>query len=179
MSTSRTILSCTALVIALIGLALTFKTWWGSQRLGVASLHIGSPYQNTRYAVKYVGDEVCARCHAEIAEAYHQHPMGRSLVPIEAALAIAIGHTDGQPLFEAQGIQYAIAHRDGRLVHQETRRKASGDIVAQNEAEVRFVLGAGRQGFSYLIERDGFLFQSPISWYAQMGVGTSRQAMRS
>ena len=29
------------------------------------------------------------------------------------------------------------------------------------------MLGSGRQGASYLIDRDGFLFQSPISWYAQ------------
>jgi hypothetical protein len=28
------------------------------------------------------------------------------------------------------------------------------------------VLGSGRQAFAFLIERDGFLFESPITWYA-------------
>ena len=37
--------------------------------------------------------------------------------------------------------------------------------IAQNEAEVQFAVGSGRQGVAYLIERDGFLFQSPITWY--------------
>ena len=37
--------------------------------------------------------------------------------------------------------------------------------IAQNEAEVQFAVGSGRQGIAYLIERDGFLFQSPITWY--------------
>ena len=39
-----------------------------------------SPWLNTRPEVKYVGDAVCARCHADIAETYRRHPMGRSLV---------------------------------------------------------------------------------------------------
>ena len=38
-------------------------------------------------------------------------------------------------------------------------------IIAQNEAEVQFAVGSGRLGVAYLIERDGFLFQSPIAWY--------------
>ena len=41
----------------------------------------------------------------------------------------------------------------------------SGRVIAQTEGEVRFVVGSGRLGIAYLIERDGFLFQSPIAWY--------------
>src|SRR5262249_25055087 len=33
--------------------------------------------------------------------------------------------------------------------------------------EVQFALGSGTRGITYLIERDGFLFQSPIAWFAQ------------
>ena len=44
---------------------------------------------------------------------------------------------------------------------------SSGRIVTRNEAEVQFVLGSGRQGLAYLIDRDGFLFESPITWYSQ------------
>jgi predicted CXXCH cytochrome family protein len=35
------------------------------------------------------------------------------------------------------------------------------------EAEVKYALGSGTRGVSYLIEREGRLFQSPISWYRQ------------
>ena len=52
------------------------------------------------------------------------------------------------------------------MIHQETRRNASGATLYQNEAEVQYAIGSGRQAFSYLIERDGFLFESPITWYA-------------
>ncbi len=130
-------------------------------------LDVRSPYRNTRPGVKYVGDAACTRCHAEIARTYRSHPMGRSLAPIDAAAPGPDGTGDGRPLFEAQGLEYSVAHRDGRVFHQETRRDSAGRVVARNEAEVQFVVGSGRQAFAYLIEHDGFLFQSPITWYAQ------------
>ena len=42
-------------------------------------------------------------------------------------------------------------------------------MLAEIEAEVRFALGSGTRGIAFLIERDGFLFQSPIAWFAQQG----------
>ena len=32
---------------------------------------------------------------------------------------------------------------------------------------MKYALGSGTRGISYLIEHDGRLFQSPISWYGQ------------
>jgi tetratricopeptide (TPR) repeat protein len=93
--------------------------------------------------------------------------MGRSLAPIGAIPAAEGDEAPGRTLFEVHGLEYAITRREGRVFHQETRRDSSGRILARNEAEVKFVLGSGSQGISYLVERDGFLFQSPISWYVQ------------
>ena len=124
-----------------------------------------SAYLNTRPGVKYLGDSSCIRCHAEISESYRRHPMGRSLAPIAKAPPTPDATKEGGPLFEAQGFQYGLEHRDGRVIHKETRSDARGRIIAQNEAEVQFVLGSGSQALAYLIERDGFLFESPITWY--------------
>ena len=147
-----------------------------------ALVEIASPYANTRSAVRYVGDSACTRCHGKIAETYRRHPMGRSLSPIAAATTTGGDEAAGRPLFEAHGLEYSIERRDGRVLHQETRRDASGRIIARNEAEVQFVLGSGSQGIGYLIERDGFLFQSPISWYvreAAVGPGSGLRADRT
>jgi hypothetical protein len=51
-------------------------------------LTYATPYRNVRPGVKYVGDRVCARCHADLAESFRQHPMGRSLAPVADARAI-------------------------------------------------------------------------------------------
>jgi Flp pilus assembly protein TadD len=128
---------------------------------------VSSPYRNARPKVTYVGDAACSRCHPSIAETYRRHPMGRSLVPVTNAEAGKGGGAEGQTLFTAQGLEYSIATRDGRVFHRETRRDSSGRPVAQNEAEVRFALGSGTRAVAYLIERDGFLVESPLTWYAR------------
>jgi Tfp pilus assembly protein PilF len=136
-----------------------------------ASAHLvadtGSPYQNTRPGVKYVGDAACIRCHAEIGESYRLHPMGRSLAPTVPATATGADNNTRGVLFEAGGLQYSIENRNGRVTHVEARRAASGALVAENAAEVRFTLGSGSQAVAYLVERDGFLFQSPITRYTR------------
>jgi Flp pilus assembly protein TadD len=129
----------------------------------------GAAARNARPEVAYVGDAVCARCHREITEAYRTHPMGRSLAEIAAATAKPpIGKAAGLP-FDTQGLRYSVEERNGRMFHKETKRDADGHVLAEVDAEVRYALGSGTRGLSYLVERDGFLFQSPISWYAQEG----------
>jgi Flp pilus assembly protein TadD len=157
-----------AALLAVAGSSTVFVSWRRTPRMGQhPSVELASPYANTRSEVRYMGDSACTLCHGKIAETYGRHPMGRSLSPIATATTTGGDEAAGRPLFEANGLEYSIERRDGRVLHQETRRDPSGGIIARNEAEVRFVLGSGSQGIGYLIERDGFLFQSPISWYVQ------------
>jgi predicted CXXCH cytochrome family protein len=119
-----------------------------------------TPYKNAAPGVAYVGDEACARCHTEIASAYRRHPMGRSMSRGVGEVAPVAEGT----VFEADGAVYAIDRRDGRVFHRETRSDGK-----TTEAEVAYVIGSGRRGASFLVERDGVLKQSPIAWYAQPG----------
>ncbi|MGC8639970.1 MAG: hypothetical protein ACP5XB_08860 [Isosphaeraceae bacterium] len=121
-----------------------------------------SPYLNTKPGVAYVGDEVCARCHAEIAEHYRGSPMGRSLTEPPGPEPKAEG-----VVFKAGDLAYSIVRRDGRVYHRETRQDAQGRTLASTEGYVRYVLGSARLGCAFLIERGDGLYQSPISWYTQ------------
>jgi Cytochrome c554 and c-prime len=122
-----------------------------------------SPWKNTRPDVKYVGDSTCARCHADIALAFSRHPMGRSL----ALLSSADGRADAATSFDADLYHYAVERRGGHEVHRESRLDERGHVLAQIEAEVKYAVGSGTRGTSYLIEHDGRLFQSPITWYTE------------
>jgi Tetratricopeptide repeat/Cytochrome c554 and c-prime len=157
--------------VMMVGCVAALVSWWAapsSSRSGrVRPIDEGSPYANTRPGVRYVGDSACLRCHEEIGQTYSRHPMGRSLSPIASATVTGGDDAGGRPLFRARGLEYAIERRDGRVFHQETRRDSAGRVVARNEAEVRFILGSGSQAINYLFERDGFLFQSPITWYVR------------
>ncbi|MGP0067726.1 MAG: tetratricopeptide repeat protein [Isosphaeraceae bacterium] len=150
-----------AAVSTLVGTSVALLVWQTSRNNYGHRAVAGSPYLNTQPGVKHVGDSACLRCHAEIGETYFRHPMGRSLSPVASALAAG----SGPSRFEAQGLQYSVEAEAGRVIHKEERRDASGRIVAQTQAEVRYVLGSGKQAIAYLIDRGGFLFESPITWY--------------
>jgi predicted CXXCH cytochrome family protein len=126
-----------------------------------------TPWRNARPDVNYVGDSACARCHAEIAETFRRHPMGRSLAPIAALKTDGGDRAGATTTFEAGSSRYTIEHRQGLEIHRETRLDERGQVLAEVEAEVKYALGSGTRGTSYLIEHDGRLFQSPISWFGQ------------
>ncbi len=156
------------LLIALVLLAgtATFLVVQGARRQQAAQ-SVPSVNERATRAVKYVGDGVCARCHSEIARTYRRHPMGRSLTPIAGAPSPVTDGPGDRAQFEADGLLYSIEREGDRVIHQETRRDSSGGAVTQIQAEVQYVIGSGRQAFSYLIEHDGFLYESPITWYAK------------
>jgi Cytochrome c554 and c-prime len=125
-----------------------------------------SPWLNTRLGVKYVGDAACARCHPDIAEKFGRHSMGRSLFPIASAPAVGIDRPNGTATFNAGPSVLTIERRGGREIHRETVRDGA-KVLAEVEAEVAYAIGSGARSISYLIERDGRLFMSPITWYTQ------------
>ena len=127
----------------------------------------GTQWKNAQPDVKYAGDAACARCHAEIAETFRHHPMGRSMAPVAALNAAGGDRPDSTTTFEAGSSRFTVEQRGGREVHRETRFDATGRVLAEVEGEVKYALGSGTRGISYLIEHDDRLFQSPISWYGQ------------
>lgn len=123
-------------------------------------------FRNVRPDVHYVGDEACIRCHRDAADAYHQHPMARSMAPIAQADRLEQLDTRAHNPFDALGFQYEVQQSDHGLVHAEKRVDSRGKVVSEIRSEVSLVVGSGIRGRSYLVDHDGFLFQSPISWYA-------------
>ncbi len=125
-----------------------------------------TPYLNVKPNVAHVGDARCATCHAEVAGHYRQHPMGRS-----AALAAHADSIEGfdpkKPVvFNAQGLQYRVEKDGDRWIHREIVLDADGKEVVQRREAIHAVIGSGTRGRSYLVEKDGWVQQSPISWYA-------------
>jgi hypothetical protein len=136
-------------------------------------LEYAGPFRNVNPAVRYIPESRCAGCHREEATTFAAHPMGRSLLPTEAALARPSGPRHDSPVarpFEALGSQFRI-ERDGDGVrHRRTKLDAAGRPVAEQEWKVDYVVGSGVRGYSYLCDRDGYLFQTPLSWYSQKKV---------
>jgi predicted CXXCH cytochrome family protein len=130
-------------------------------------LTYSGPYRNVDPAVRYVGDAQCAGCHEEIARSYARHPMGQSLVPA-ADLAGRQRYTpDTHNPFTALGRRFSV-ERDGTHVrHRQAVLDDVGAVVVSLDMEPQWVIGSGRKGYSYLVEEDGYLLQTPISWFTQ------------
>lgn len=130
-------------------------------------LSYDGPYRNVHPNVGYVDDARCAQCHAAIARRYRTHPMGRSLGPIDAVEPIETYGADAHDPFRADGFAYRIRRAGGAILHEESKRGPDGSAIFTHALPVRYVLGSGARGRSYLIERDGCLVQSPISWFSE------------
>lgn len=118
-----------------------------------------TPFLNVRPEVHYVGDAACLDCHREICDKFHAHPMGRSM---------ALGGADSSKTgtFDAANLHYESTVRDGRLIHSESATRPDKTLLAEKAVTIQYVIGSGGRGHSYLFADDGYLSQSPISWYS-------------
>ena len=139
-----------------------------------------SDFANASLDVAYVGSETCAQCHRNEA-----HTHGSSMH--KAALSDVdpdVEPSDGSFFHAASGRHYSVYRQDGQLRHREALKDPAGDEIAVLDYPVRYLVGSGHHTRSYLVDVDGFLSQSPITWYAsrkrwEMSPGYDRPHHRS
>jgi hypothetical protein len=102
----------------------------------------------------YVGNQACAGCHAEIYRRYSLTPMamssGRSLPAL----------TPGSFRHAASQVRYDIDAKGLVRLSKGERR---------DQRQLSYYIGSGVAGRSFGYVRDGFLFEAPVTWYAQTG----------
>jgi hypothetical protein len=130
-------------------------------------LDYAGPFQNVHPSVHYVGDARCADCHEDKARTFSQHPMGRSLVPTAELLSQQPYDWRHHNPFEALGRRFWVECRGDRVWHWQGPLERAQDAALQRKTEVHYIIGSGIRGRSYLTNHDGYLFQTPISWYSQ------------
>lgn len=110
----------------------------------------------------YVGSQACVECHAEIHAEYSTHPMASSMAPAtDSGGKDLLTDARFQPFDE---LAYEIALSKEGMVHTERRTEGSS-VLYQHAIPVDYRVGSGVHGFSYLLNSEGLLFQSPVSWY--------------
>ncbi|HEY2911554.1 MAG TPA: hypothetical protein VGI99_14985 [Gemmataceae bacterium] len=174
-SESRALPRIALAAAALLGIGLFGFFWWRSQpgELPLARfdsddprLAYTGPFLNVHPDVQAVGSAVCARCHDKIAHAYDHHPMGQSSFPV-ADRAIGNLVNGGRAEFDALGSHFRVDRAGPRLSATETRAGANGRPIYETTTDIAAVIGSGAKGQSFLTLQDGFVSQSPVSWFAQ------------
>jgi hypothetical protein len=163
-------------VVLILGLAggvflffrLFFSPATGDSRSSAdPRLSYAGPHQNVRPDVAYVGDEACSVCHAKETATFREHPMGRSLFPLASVTErppIDVAHHNP---FTALGESHRIEQADGRTWHHQFQKSADDRTIYDVATEVKYAIGSGTHAQSYLWEQDGYVQQSPITWYAE------------
>jgi Flp pilus assembly protein TadD len=105
----------------------------------------------------YVGSEACAKCHPAIYESYMRSAMAHASGPAADNLIT------GAFTHKQSGVRYAI-YREGGKVYLSYERP--GDPLVHGQRELLYYIGQGRRGRTYLFAEDGFVFESPVNWYA-------------
>jgi tetratricopeptide (TPR) repeat protein len=157
--------------LAAVALALLFGLRYHARKVpaipAADSAAFESPYLNTRPNVRYVGDAACASCHPDIAARYRRHPMARDVIRITDLADQEDLRAAAQNPFMRFGLQFRVVRKDGEEFHELSAQDAQGRLLLRHQDQVLFAIGSGKHGRSFVVSRDGSLFQSPISWYAE------------
>lgn len=107
----------------------------------------------------FVGSGACFECHEEQTKSYRTTAHSRALSEVVASSEPAAGsltHT-------VSGRQLTARTEGTRLVHRQELLGEGAPVV--EERSLKLLVGSGRHSRTYLIEDDGFLAESPLTWY--------------
>ncbi len=116
-------------------------------------LHLG--------AQEYVGSKACASCHQQIHEHWVRSSMGRSMSLATEHQAKATGEIKVRS--EKLRRDFSVFAENGQLKQRESGEGFRGEHV------LRWAIGSGGNGLSFVVQRGDHLFQAPLSYYSRVG----------
>src|SRR5262245_20847131 len=121
-----------------------------------------SPYLNTGPDAGYIGTAACVKCHPDQHQSYQRTGMARSTAEVRPEREppdAAFDHL-------ASGRRYDVRRQDGQLLHRERLVSRDQADIVLNDFPLKYAIGSGRYSRTYAVEADGFLVESPVSYYA-------------
>ncbi|MEO1382025.1 MAG: multiheme c-type cytochrome [Bacteroidota bacterium] len=115
----------------------------------------------------YVGIQACQPCHQKITQSYLETGMGKSLYRPSAQNII---EEIGKIVYDPSTDFYYQSIWEGNEMFIREFRIAGVDTSHQRKEKVDYIVGSGHQTRSYLLQRNGYLFEFPITWYVNKGI---------
>jgi len=171
---TKTRLAIVVTVVAVI-VAATFPLWWpvspdpvrespadGSGLVASPPLSptASSRFHNTGARARYLGSQACRECHQDETDSYALSGMSQSMRTVDLAVEppdASVQHTPSN-----RGLR--SSRQDGRLLHREEITGGSQPWIV-GEHDIKYIVGSGVHFTMYLCEVDGFLVESPLTWY--------------
>jgi predicted CXXCH cytochrome family protein len=118
-----------------------------------------SPYLNTLPSAFYVGLKTCAECHEDQYRTYRLTAHSEALNDVDS------GREPPDGSYTHAGLTYTVYRQNGQFRQRQAARDQAGNEYAAVDVPMRYRVGSGHHTRSYFIEEDGFLAESPITWY--------------
>ncbi|MEC8510225.1 MAG: hypothetical protein VXZ53_24810, partial [Planctomycetota bacterium] len=110
----------------------------------------------------FVGSQACQRCHETIYEKYQAHPMAHAMSTPDQLVNSIEHQSEGRVFSDPPFLEYEIEVAGDKILHHERVLDDEGEVLVEQTEPVAFAVGSGERGRSYLLERDGELFMSPL-----------------
>jgi len=117
----------------------------------------------------YLGNQACQPCHEKVYDSYLQTGMGHSLYRPDPKEVIEAFGPEVVVHDPQTGYHYHPFWENDSFFIREFRLQ-NGDTTYQRSERVDYVVGSGHQTRSYLMQRNGYLYELPITWYVNKGI---------
>jgi hypothetical protein len=123
-------------------------------------------YSETRFLnagkeARYIGIDACAECHKGNHASYMLTAHSKALSDLDPK----VEPPDATFEHSASRRSYRVYRQGSQFRHEEVVRKADGREIAKMDLPIKYLIGSGNFCRSYLVEVDGFLHESPLTWY--------------
>jgi len=125
-------------------------------------------FLNLHDSVKYVGMNTCKQCHSNIHETFQHTGMGQSFD--KASKQKSVAHFQNhKPVYDSRFDYYYYPFWAGEVLMLKEFRLLGKDTIHKRTQRIDYIIGSGQHTNSHLYSVNGFVFQAPITWYAQEG----------
>lgn len=155
-----------AALFGFIGMALLATVSWVascSRPAGVSSEE--GVYLNLAPEVQYTGRESCRSCHESIYASYLETGMGKSFYLPDPARTIEKFGPESVVYDAPSGYYYQPQWKGKEMFIFEFRLNDLGDTTYRRQEKIDYIVGSGHQTRSYIMERNGYFYEMPITWY--------------
>jgi tetratricopeptide (TPR) repeat protein len=117
---------------------------------------------------EYVGSEICRDCHFAIYESHKLTAKGRAFhLPEENDSLVDFSNIH---VYDSYSDYHYTGFWDDQYFHVREYRLKGPDTVHSLTKRVDFVIGSGNRARSFLYQKNGYIFEIPISWYVNKGI---------
>ena len=125
-------------------------------------------YPNHHDTVNYVGMQTCAGCHQDKLETFVHTGMGQSFDSATWQKTAAKFSKEDLVYDPYVDMYYHPYFKDSMMYIMEFRLEGK-DTTHKRIERIDYIIGSGQHTNSHMMNINGFVYQAPITWYAQKG----------